>query len=292
MKSHDSNSENKNQPLMTPDEFDTSIAFIVRFIKHAYKIIIIFGVLGFLIAIIYLAFAKEQYEAVAQIQMAQIGINNNNNNKNNNNNLTPLGVSIEEPALLISRLYIPTSYPKETQRLCGLDDKEEGGAILARRIKISTLRGVGGVVELKLKGSSREDVAQCANGIFNLIKTSQAQIMTPYIDEARTRLSDAYVRLDKVKDFVKKIDKSGARIDASYLLVRDEVAYLMDEIASLNNLVTSNGIRSARLVAPIYVSDSPVSPRKYVTLLIGLFVGVFLGGVFALTYQLLDRIKG
>ena len=87
------------------EESEISLLDILRFLKSAYKTILIFGVLGITLSIAYLVITPKQYEATAQIVMAQIGAANNNNN----NNISPLGINIEEPALLIARLAMPTS---------------------------------------------------------------------------------------------------------------------------------------------------------------------------------------
>lgn len=55
-----------------PDHSDTSLIDILRFLKGAYKTICIFGAFGLVAAIIYLVVTPKQYEATAQIAMAQI----------------------------------------------------------------------------------------------------------------------------------------------------------------------------------------------------------------------------
>ena len=80
-------------------------------------------------------------------------------------------------------------------------------------------------------------------------------------------------------------------MSAAYLSTRDEIRYLLDEITSLKNVVVSNQSRTTRLIAPIYVSDSPVSPKKRVVLGGGLLGGLFLGLLFALARKMLVKLK-
>ena len=263
---------------------EISLMDILRFLKNAWKTISISGVAGIALSIAYLAIAPKQYEATAQIFMAQLGTTNNNPN--------PLGVNIEEPALLVSRMSLPTSFTPQTIAACGLVDINNSGATLAKGIKLAPAKGVANVVELKTFGPSQEAALSCANAIFELIKTTQSQILMPYIEEAKIKLADDEARLAKAKDLVARADKSGSVMSAAYLSTRDEIRYLLDEITALKNVVTSNQNRMTHLVAPIYASDLPISPKKPMALAGGLFGGLFLGLLIALARQMIARIKG
>ncbi|QWD34000.1 hypothetical protein G6676_01640 [Polynucleobacter paneuropaeus] len=281
------NSQIPNSKTSTPqaeDESEISLLDILRFLRGAYKTILVFGVLGITLSIAYLAITPKQYEATAQIAMAQIGTANTN--------INPLGTNIEEPALLVSRMSLPTSYTPQTIAACGLDDSSNAGAILSKSIKLFPATGAANLVELKTFGPSQEAALSCANAIFELIKTTQSQILMPYIDEAKMKLVDDEGRLAKAKDLVAKADKSGSVMSAAYLSTRDEIRYLLDEITALKNVVTSNQNRATRLIAPIYASDLPISPKKRMALAGGLFGGLFLGLLIALARQVITRIKG
>jgi uncharacterized protein involved in exopolysaccharide biosynthesis len=267
-------------------ENEISLADILRFLRDAYKTIIIFAMIGIGIAITYLVITPKQFEATTQIAMAQISAFSNSNN-----NLNPLGVNIEEPALLISRLALPTSFPEQTISACGFDDKPEPGAALAKAIKLGPSKGVANVVELKTFGASPEIAKACANAIFELIKTTQAQILMPYIEEAKLKLADDNERLVKAKDFVAKADRSGSTMGAAYLSTGDEIRFLLDEITSLRNVVAANQNRATHLIAPIYASDAPIGPKKRVALAVGVLGGTFLGLLIALARQQLAKLR-
>ncbi|BEI42143.1 hypothetical protein PHIN10_02920 [Polynucleobacter sp. HIN10] len=219
----------------------------------------------------------KQYEASAQIKMAQIA-----NVNNNNNNINPLGINVEEPQALIARMALPTSYPKETIALCGLTDEKDADAQLAKKVKLSIPRGVGGTVDLKVRDASKEITQTCANAVYQLIKTSQAQLVAPYIDEASKKLKIEEERLARATQVIAKADKSGAAVSAAYLATRDEIRYLLDQISNLQSIITGNESRAAHLTAPIYLKDGPVFPQKRNSLLIGLLLGGFLGLMLAL----------
>jgi len=254
----------------------------ISFLKHAWGIMIFTGMFGLVIATIYLYLAPRKYEAVAQIAMASIGIVNARDAVS----IGPQGVAIEEPALLISRLSSPTSFPPSVLSSCGLEEEGDVASILVKTVKIAPLKGVANVIELKTTGKTSEIANDCAAAIFELIKSTQAQILKPYVEEARAKLEDDKLRLQMAKSLVAKAENSGEIIGATYLSTRDEIRYLLDEISTLKSVVVSSDNRASRLIAPIYSSKDPIAPRKILTLVGGFLSGVFLGFLLALLHQL------
>ena len=265
----------------SPSDMNEELSFldIIEFIQESWKTIAGFTVLGIAGAVIYLWVVPKQYEASAQIKMAQIA---NVNNNNNNNNINPLGINIEEPQALIARMALPTSYPKETIALCGLTDQKDPEALIAKKVKLSIPKGVGGTVDLKIRDASKDIAKACTNAVYQLIKSSQAQLVAPYIDEASKKLKIEEERLGRATQVIAKADKSGAAVSAAYLATRDEIRYLLDQISNLQSIITGNESRAAHLTAPIYLKAEPVFPQKRNSLLIGLLLGGFLGLMLAL----------
>lgn len=274
-----------NSTIPPNQDEEISLIDILRFLKKSWKTIAITALVGLVLAMTYLASTPKQYEAVAQITMAQIGA------ANNNNNINPLGVNIEEPALLIARMSSPTSFTPEVMAACGLQDQANAALVLTKSIKLILPKGVANVVELKTFGRSPQEAKQCNLAIFELIKTTQSQIVAPYIAEAKVKLDDDIERLAKAKDLVAKADKSGSAMGAAYLSTRDEIRYLLDEITALKNVVTSNQNRATRLVSPVYAGDMPIAPKKRNILAAGLFGGLFLGLLIAMGRSMITKLK-
>ncbi|MBT8556443.1 hypothetical protein G6663_03940 [Polynucleobacter paneuropaeus] len=270
---------------------EISLLDILRFLKSAYKTILVFGALGLAIAIAYLVITPNRFEAVAQIQMAQTSGANNNINNINNNNLNSLGINVEEPALLIARLSSPSSFSAGVIAACGQQAQSNPALATAQTIKLAPIKGISNVVELKTVGPTSEAASICAQAIFELIKTSQAQIQAPYLEEAQTRLTEDGIRLDQAKALVAKADKSGAAMSAVYLSACDEIKYLLNEITTLQNVVSGGQYRATRLVSPIYASDNPVAPKKRIALLVGLSGGLLMGLLIALGRQIWAKLK-
>ncbi|BDT78437.1 hypothetical protein [Polynucleobacter yangtzensis] len=284
------NLQNPRDESLSAEGDQISLVSSLRFLRGAYKTMLITALIGSALSILYIMMTPNRYEAVAQIAMAQISAAGTGGN-NINNNLNPLGINIEEPSLLISRLSSPTSFTPQVLKSCKLENMENLAAALAKSIKLTSPKGVSNIVELKTFGNSPQDAAACANEIFELIKTTQAEILAPYIDEAKTKLLDDEDRLTKAQNLVSKADKSGSAVGAAYLSTRDEIRFLLDEITSLKNVVTSNQSRATRLIAPIYASASPIAPKRSLILVVGMMGGLFLGLLIALSSKTFAGLK-
>lgn len=276
---------NQSRPRLSGD-IEISLIDILRFLKGSYRPILIAGIVGLALALAYLAVTPKRYEAVAQIAMAQIEVIHGNSN-----NLNPLGVSIEESPLLIARFSLPTSFTPEVLSSCGVDEGPNRGAMLTKAIKLAPLKAVSNAVELKTFGKSPEAALTCAQAIFDLIKVTQAQIVAPYNEEAKTKLLDDEERLSKARNLIARADKTGQAMGAAYLSTRDEIRYLFDQITSLKNAVNSNQIRVTRLIAPIYASETPIAPKKMIVLMAGLLGGFLVGLLMALGRQIWIKLK-
>ncbi len=254
------------QPFTKPLEDEISLKDIIDFLMDAWKTILGVGLLGLFGSVGFLAITPNQYEATAQIQMAQISANNNS-----------LIVNVEEPNLLIARLKLPTTYSAAEIKVCGLEGQKMAAETLVSMSKFSAIKGVGSVVELKIRMESREQAIICAQALFENIRESQNQIIKPYIEEAKALLTKYQARLKKAQELVTRADKSEVALTIAYLANRDEVKFLMDESVRLNNFLAAGDERQARLVTPIYASEAAAFPKKKIALMVGLLAGLFLG---------------
>jgi LPS O-antigen subunit length determinant protein (WzzB/FepE family) len=260
--------QNLNPNFNSNIEDEISFKDIVDFIVESWKTILATGVVGILGAVGYIFLTPNQYQATAQIQMAQISTNNNTN---------PLGANIEEPNLLIARFRLPSNYSTKEIIKCGFESYKSPFEALATTVKFSVVKGVESIIELKINRDSTELAIACAQSIFDNIKASQDEIIKPYVEQAKTLLDKYQERLINSQSLVSRADKSGAALSAAYLANRDEVKFLTEEILRLNYFITTADIRQAKLVSPIYASNTPVAPKKRIALIAGLFAGVFLG---------------
>lgn len=251
-------------------EDEISLKDVIDFLVESWKAIILTGLLGLVGSIAYLWVTPNQYQATAQIQIAQLSANSNNNTN-------PLGVNIEDPNLLMARLKLPTTYSAHEIKACGFESSATPSETLAASAKFSAVKGVGSMIELKINRDNKETAIACAKSLFENIKASQNEIIKPYTEEAKTLLVKYQDRLTNSLSLVSRFDKSGAALSVAYLANRDEVKFLTEEILRLSTFITIAETRQAKLVSPIYASDVPVAPKKKIALIAGLFAGLFLG---------------
>jgi len=270
--------------ISIPDD-EISLKDIIDFLLESWMAIALTGILGIFGALAFIWVTPNQYQATAQIQIAQISANNNNNNEN------PLGINIEEPNLLMARLKLPTTYSPQNIKACGFVTSVTPSEDLVSAAKFSTVKGVGSMIELKINRDSKEVAIACAQSLFENIKTSQNEIIRPYIEEAKTLLVKYQDRLSNSQSLVSRADKSGVALSAAYLANRDEVKFLTEEILRLNTFITTAVTRQAKLVSPIYASDFPVLPQKKIILILGLMLGLLVGLTFALGKKALKSYK-
>jgi capsular polysaccharide biosynthesis protein len=262
---------------------EISLKEIIDFLIESWKTIAAVGVLGLLSGITFIFVTPSQYEATAQIRMAQIDSGNTTN---------PLGVNLEDPNTLISRMKLPTAFSEKEVQACKLEKSKFPTEALANNVvKLTAVKGVASLVELKIHGESKEEALACAQAIFQNIKDSQHDIMKPYVEEAKTLLLKYQVRLNDAQSIIARADKSGQALSAAYLANRDELKFLSDETIRLSAIIAAGDARHAKLVSPIYASGKPVFPKKTMSLVLGLLAGLFLGLLYVLAYRVWRNYK-
>lgn len=229
--------------------------------------------IGLLLSIAFLAYVHPKYEAIAQISMAQITLGGKDSGL--------LGSNIEEPSALVARFLLPTSLDAEVLRACdsggGAGSNVEASAVLANSIKITSLKGLPNIVELKTFGSSPLIAKSCAVAVFELIKTTQAQLVAPYINDIRIKLELNEKHLNIIKGSIQASSQTSSYRGAEYLSMLEELRYQLEERAKFRGILVSERSGVTRLVSPIYVSNTPVFPKKRMSLVVGLLGGLFLG---------------
>jgi capsular polysaccharide biosynthesis protein len=261
---------------------EISLLDIFCFIEGAWKTVSIMGLLGIVAAIAYLWVTPKQYEAIAQIRMAQVSLSTTTN---------PFGTVIEDPTSLILRMQFATNYDEATILACGYKNMLGAAEGLAKSLKFSIPKGLLGAVELKVLAPFPEQAKDCANAVVMRITHLQAEFAKPFIDEAKLKLAQDNERIEQARRLILKADQFGQAISAAYLSARDEVSYFLTDREKMIDLINSAKERGARLVSPIYVSERPVSPKKTNSLVAGFTAGLFLGLLIALIRKVLPKLR-
>lgn len=218
-----------------------------------------FGLCGLLGSAGFIAVKPNQYEAIAQIQMAQIS-------PPSNNVINSHFINAEDPIALMTRLRLPSAYSELEVDACGLENEIKARESLVGISKISVVKGVSSIIELKVVRGSKEQASFCAQAIFENILNSQNEILKLYDREATELSKNHQTRLREAQELIGLINNNES---SSY------VAYLAG--VHLSTFRTYSKPRKTKLVSPIYASEVPISPNKKVILIAGLLVGLFLG---------------
>jgi len=277
---------NQNLPSsrLLNDDQEISLLDILRFLKGAWKMIVIAGALGLAGAAVYLLITPNQYEAVANITMARVPADKN-----------PLGVNIEEPQTLINRMSVPSSLDATIIQACGLQESNNLPAQLTKAMKFSIPKGVANVVELKVTRPTPEIAQNCANAVYEAIAKSQTQMIDPIAQATKAgnsaRLAKVEERLAQDKNLLAKAEQPKGAVSPAYFAILSEMRNLEDEREKLATTVNTNSVQATSLQSPIYVADKPVFPKKSLSLVAGLMGGLFLGVLLALGRQMVARFK-
>jgi uncharacterized protein involved in exopolysaccharide biosynthesis len=148
-------------------------------------------------------------------------------------------------------------------------------------MNLSLVKGGDNLIELKVQGKSEDIAISCAKAIFEKIELAQKEITEPYIEEAKSLLSQHRSRLTQIKAEINDLSKISK--PSSLMILQDEARLLMAEIIKINSTITMNSNRYARLVSPIYGSKTAIYPKNNKALTLGFFLGIVIGfllGVF------------
>jgi uncharacterized protein involved in exopolysaccharide biosynthesis len=260
-----------------------SLSDVSKFIQVNWKIITVSLTLSVTASIIYILSSSPLYEAIGQVRMSQVDMVILSNDSRS----TLAVKNIEESALLVNRFSSPSVYTSEVFAACKLEKKVG----ILDVIKVTPNKTIPSLVDLTTVGSSPKNAFDCAAAVFELMKSTQTQLIDQYITQTKHQLSDNTRRLDGLREQLIRAEKNSQTATATYLSTRDEFQYLLNERSMLETIVNSRRIRLISLITPIYVSEIPISPNKRFTLMVGMFGGFFLGIFLALAIKAKNKRK-
>lgn len=247
-------------------EGEVSLKDIVSSFRQEWKMIAFSGVMGLLLSAIYVSLIPEKYEAIWQIQMARFGV-----------------VNSEEPTMLIQRLRLPTAYPVEVRRSCGVSEDEVLGDYLGGKLEIQPTLNIPTSVDMKFYAASSVQAKQCAEAIVVMLVEQQRDLA-----EAQRSLATSEKKITKYqRELAEELQqlekiKNPALASVAYLTRLDQIAWLRHKIREEREDVLPVRIVPARLMAPIYVPGKPVPSKVQQVLLLGVLLGLLLGMLYAL----------
>lgn len=238
---------------------------IANFLTESWKLILSLVFSGLLYALFFLWSTPSQYEAVAQIKIAQMYSSKNPDR---------LGLNLEDVSELLARMKVPSYYSDGEIKVCNLADSKSPGEAMIDLVDVSVIKGVSSIIQLKIRSESKEQSVACAQSIYEHVRESQDLIRKPLVDYARNQLLNNKVRQQEINTL---IAEGGKAMSFDHLVIFDELRFLNEENKHFNDIVFSGDAFGAKLVSPIYVSDIPVYPNKKLILVKGLWGGDLLG---------------
>lgn len=257
----------QDEALQTQGE-EISLKDMVYSFKANWKRIVFFGVAGLLISSAYVLVAPREYVAAWQMQMAQVSNNNSLNNS-------------EEPAALIERLRFSTAYPVEVQQKCGMQNDEEVGAYLNKKLEVQVIKNLTKLVQFKYRANSPVQAKQCAEAIVTMIMVQQHSLIEENLAGRQAQLVHYQIALTEEQRKLEKKEKSELVI-FSYLAKLDKLSWLRSRIDALQEEALLSQMHPSKLIAPISVPSKPISPKVGLMLLLGISLGLMLGVLYAL----------
>jgi LPS O-antigen subunit length determinant protein (WzzB/FepE family) len=256
-------------------EDEISFKDIIDFLVESWKTIVLTGLLGIAGSVTYLLVTPNQYQAVANIQVAKVA-----------------GSDVESPALLIEKLKIPTFYSQKTHLACIATETVDPGATIAKNLK-PTLAKTAPIISITYKATRSEDARSCLEAVLDDIRTSQNLLSKPILTIKAIQLLTLKQKLESSEKFVKKLpnsnfDFSDSKFSSSSLLLvttimkENEVKDLRVQISDTEMSLVDPQTKEAFLTAPIYAPEQKVSPKRAMTLIQGLMGGLFFGLLFML----------
>lgn len=248
----------------------TVIDFFAIFSEN-WKMILGFALVGLIGSGIYLTITPPQYEATAMLEMGQIGVYGNNGNVN-------AVANVEEPAMLLARLKIPSAYLSDAIKACDVSNNTIPGESLARLVHGTQRKELGAIVVVSVLRDKPDQAKTCMSKIFEMIRDQQQSLAKPSIEKMVARKKELQERLRQNKEYMTMAKKSDSNL-IIYLDRRNDLLLLAQQVDELEQAVLRSS--ATRLVSPVYVSPNPTFPKRGLTLALSMIFGLIIGSFFA-----------
>lgn len=247
---------------------------ILSFIKQGWRWLIGGLLVGCLCSMGFLFVVPSLYEAKALLQTAKV-----------------LGDDLEPAPQMLEHLKFPTFYGKEQLAACDVIS-DDPALTLSKRISPMVLKGTS-LILVSYRASSADLAGRCLTAVMDRVIENQSRISGPVIESAKRQLELAKNQLADAERLQNQLDqRSVSSLDvvdnkfsqpmvllSATLSKRDEVAQLRKSvIEQIANLEPPN-TQPAQLVEPIYVPNEAAFPKTLLSISIGMFAGLVLGGL-------------
>ena len=292
--------DTKIDPANESDEI--SLGDISKFLTDHWKKILSLSVLGASLGFGYGLSSTPIYEATGNIQVGRVS-----------------NVEFETPALVLTKLAMPTYYSEETVSACGLSNQKNPREVLIKKIK-PALNKSAPIITISFRHGSVELAKQCLNSILKDVRSNQSDPLNAMIKVQQDQLNSMREKLivaDNISKILEYQVERQSKLNANqekmmtnpdyfiYSISKkselDLLVYLINKKSELEDLRVKVNDLTAQLsppkttesnfVTPVYASDIPVNPSP---LLIGLLSGLgacVLSIIYLLAKNMLRRSR-
>lgn len=259
---------------MTRDEDAGSSEFdfgqLRQDLKTGWKWIVAGLLAGTAVAGIHLAMTPSQYEATALLQPATIALVSVP--------VTPAAsTSVELVPQTVERLKLVTFYPEEIVSACGTKSAKD----LVDQMNAGVVRA-NTLLSVSFRATSIELAKSCLGLIVEHLKKSQQQIGAPLLAELEAQRLETKKQIDEIERMFRSDDKLTLSSPERTLLAamkRDDLMILQKLYREQSIQLTAPLTQPMKLLGPIYTPERAVYPKKLLTLVGGMAIGLFLGFV-------------
>lgn len=247
---------------------------IIDFLLDSWKKILLSGIIGLVLALVYAFISPTQYKADANIQVGKLA-----------------GVDIESPSTLIAKLRMPNYYSKLTLAACNIIDKENPGQFLINKINPLILKG-SLIVNISYTSSSSLEAEKCLATIFDEIRRNQNALSSPILQLKNNQLIGIKKRLETNESFVNLLSNKNLRFDfsdekfsanalllATFMSKENEITDLRAEIMKMEASLEEPETKAASLVTPISIIEESAMMKLSLIMVVGVFSGLLVGSL-------------
>lgn len=252
---------------------EVSLWDILDFLKDGWRWLaggLIAGAVG---AVGFVLVSPAQFEAMAIVQPATVGLPTTTNNTK--------GAEVEPVAQTLERLKLPTFYDDAMLQACQAHSRQA----LAGSVKASQVKG-NALIQVSYRAPTVTLAEACVNAVVRQLTQSQTTIAEPVIKTLEEQLVLTRKQLTEAEGFQGQLEKRAtASADGASLLMLNALSK-REEIVRLQKLLIEQKVQLSapltqpmQLLEPIYAPERPVAPKKLPVLAGGLFGGLVLGGL-------------
>lgn len=263
-----------NQTQMNTPQADDELSLwdILNFLKEGWHWLAGGLVVGLIGAVGFVLSSPAQFEAMAILQPATVGLPTTTTTK---------GAEVEPVAQTLERLKLATFYNDALVQTC----QAPSALALTSGVKASQVKG-NSLIQLSYRAPSIAVAEACVNAVVEQLVKSQGAIAEPLIKTLEEQLAMTQKQLGEAVSFQSQLEKRAVTTaDGASLLMlntlskREEVVRLQKMIVDQKVQMLAPLTQPMQLLEPIYAPEKAVAPKRMPMLAGGLFGGLVIGGL-------------